>query len=76
MGAAFRHRRYLTVTDKEKRMLRIVRCVVISAENTTNISDGGVFDLILFSVYFDLNVQFDWRHHFTRVSLRHLHYLD
>lgn len=57
-------------------MSRNVGCVVISAENTTNISDGGVFALLLFSVWIDLNLQLDWRRHFTRVSLRHLQYLD
>lgn len=57
-------------------MSRFVRYVVISAGNTTNISDGGVFNLVLCSVCIDLNLQFDWRPNFTRVSLRHLEYLD
>lgn len=35
-----------------------------------------VFNLDLCSTWIDLNLQFDWRRHLTRVSLRRLEYLD
>lgn len=57
-------------------MLRFGRRVVISAGDTTNISDSGVFNLALCPFYSDLNLPFHRRPHFTGVSLRPLEYLD